>query len=1391
MTTDPSDPDHAEEELADEIDNVVPTRGYQMLPVVGLGGSAGSIPALRLFFQGLPVDSGMAFVVVLHLSPEHESVLAELLQRVTTMKVLQVKNTERVQPNTVYVIPPRKGLKTMDGTLRLFDLPTERTRHIAVDHFFRTLADTHGPHASAIVLSGIDGDGAIGIKRIKERGGLTIAQDPAEAEFDSMPRTAIGTGMVDWVLPVADMPAKLVDYHRQERKLRLPPEDGPPPTEQAARSSGADEALLREVLTFLRTRTGRDFSYYKRATILRRIGRRMQVNAIDDLADYLDCLRTRPGEAAALLQDLLISVTNFFRDGECFGALEARIPELFRNKGPGDAVRVWVAACATGEEAYSIAMLLNEHARTLDTPPVVQVFATDLDEVAIQVAREGLFPATIGADVSEERLRRFFTREHRGYRVRREVREMVLFATHDLLKDSPFSRLDLITCRNLLIYLNREAQARAMDIFHFALRPHGALFLGSSESVEDGSPLFSVLDKKHRLYQQRPSPRSGLPVPSGPGTLALALEAQQTLVEGIHAAGRNFEPGTTMARLAASRPAGARAASWGEVHLRLLDHLAPPSVLVDPEYEILHLSPAAGRFLQFGGGEPSRNLLRLVHPGLRVELRAALYQAAHNHEPSIVPDLLVDMPGSTTRITMRVIPAHDIVNDLLLVTFQSEAAQAQPAAIELAEARTPDPVARHLDREIERLKSHLRETVEQYEASTEELKASNEELQAMNEELRSATEELETSREELQSINEELTTVNYELKGKVDELGHANSDMQNLMDATAIATVFLDRQLRITRYTPSAVSLFNLIATDVGRPLTDLTNQLRYPTLGTDARSVLETLMTVEREVGERGGNWYLVRMRPYRTIDDRIAGVVLTFIDITERKRAQEALLNADARFRAIVNQATVGVVQIDLQNQITFANERMCELLGYRQAELVGTELNALVHPDDQALHHQRMARLLQRQEPFEMEKRLLRRNGTAIWVHTSVTCLPDAQGKVEATIAVCVDITERKRAEAALRSSEEHLRMVIENAREYAIFTTDLDRNITAWNSGAERILGYSESEAIGRSGDMIFVPEDRAAGAPAAEAAQALAEGRAGDDRWHQRKDGNRLWASGVLMSMHDGAGQLAGFVKILRDQTDARRTQQALEQALLDNKSARAALEAANDAKDQFLAVLSHELRTPLTPAVMALQLLSRRKDLPADVHEALKLVHRNIRIESHLIDDLLDLTRISRGTLEVSRDRVDLHEIIRSALEVCMGDLQNKQQNLALELDATASSALGDSHRLQQVVWNLLKNASKFTPAKGDIRISTSVHDGRFRMEVTDNGVGIDGEALPRIFDAFIQGGAWVAREFGGLGLGLSISKATVEAHGGTLQATSRGRGLGATFTLELPLAAM
>lgn len=850
-----------------------PTPSHLQFPVVGLGASAGGLPALLKFLQHMPPDNGMAFVIILHLSPKHQSSADNVLQRATPMPVVQVTERVAIQREHVYVIPPNHHLSMSDGMLILSELVKPRGQHVAIDVFFRTLAEVHRERAVAVVLSGTGSDGAVGLERIKEQGGVTIAQDPAEAEHDSMPAAAIATDMVDFVLPVQDIPQKLVELWSTARHIHLPQVgdgDGAVSAEQADEARLHDEEALQRVITMLCANTGHDFRHYKRATVLRRIERRLQVRGVTSLPDYCALLDKDQGEFKALLQDMLIGVTNFFRDRESFEVLERDVvPLLFRDKLPAEQVRVWVAACASGQEAYSMTMILADHAAQLAKPAEIQVFASDIDEHAIAVARAGVYPSSIVMDVPTSRIRQFFTKEEDRYRVRKALRDRILFASHNLLRDPPFSKLDLISCRNLLIYLNRDVQLRVMEMFHSALKPDGFLFLGSSESADAASEFFVPFDKKNRIYRARPLSRSLRYVPA--------------LITGpVNRVPELLTPGV-----------GRRQFSFAEVHQRALSKFAPPSVVVDQDSNIVHMSDSAGRFLRHVGGEPSRNVLALVLPELRLELRTALYQAMQTRSSVEGQRVLLkreNNKGFIVNVIARPFTDDVAGTDFVLVMFE-EIEQTMNEVPPEAKVEHQDVVLNQLEAELQRSKEKLQETIEHAEVSNEELRASNEELQAINEELRSATEELETSKEELQSTNEELITVNYELKVKVEETGKANDDLNNLIASTDIATIFVDRALRIKRFTPRAAEIFSIIPSDIGRSLLDITHRLDYGMLAEDVSATFETLRLVEREVRSNDGRWYIVRLLPYRTTEDKIEGAVMTFFDISTRKEAEEKL--------------------------------------------------------------------------------------------------------------------------------------------------------------------------------------------------------------------------------------------------------------------------------------------------------------------------------------------------------------------------------------------------------------------------------------------------------------------------------------------------------------------
>ncbi|WP_407295226.1 CheR family methyltransferase [Stutzerimonas zhaodongensis] len=1238
--------------------NMQLTRSTLEFPVVGIGASAGGIQALLTLFEHMPNDCGMAFVVIMHLSPKHESNIDKILQNVTKIPVLQVTQPVPIERNHIYVIPPALDLSMSDGYLRLQKPERERGPHVAIDLFFRTLADVHHNHAVGIVLSGTGADGSVGLARIKEQGGVTLAQTPEDAEYDSMPASAIETGMVDIVLPVVEMPQRLVELSQNLKELLVRKDPLAPLSEieqrdaadgelehtQAHAQSKPNELALREILAALRARTGHDFRHYKQATVLRRIERRMQVNALRDMPSYARHLQSHPEETPALLADMLIGVTNFFRDREAFEALERDvIPAMFQQKlnSEDKALRVWSAACSTGEEAYSLGMLLVDQAAISGARSDVQlqIFATDIDDRALETARTGVYPEAIITDVAPPRLRQYFYKEQNHFRMQKELRERILFARHNILRDPPFSRLDLISCRNLMIYLDRDIQIEVLRMFHFALNPGGYLFLGSSETADACSQLFAPVDKKNRIYRAKEVGSAVRRAPTGP-------------YHGLTL--------TTPSRPPFSEPSRRnKKFSFADVHQRALEQYAPPSVIINHDAEIVHMSDRAGNFLRYVGGEPSLNLTTLVHPQLRLELRTALYQATHTGKSVEARRVRLERDGRSFFVNMVVRPFRDneAAGDFMLVIFDEVEACMDPSTLE--DPKTKDSVLTRLEAELQQTKEQLQITMEYSETSTEELRASNEELQAINEELRSATEELETSKEELQSINEELTTVNFELKTKVDETSKINDDLQNLISSTDIATLFVDRTMRIKWFTPRAQDIFNVIGNDAGRSLLDITHRLDYPQLHTDAAKAFEELHLVEREIKSRDDNrWYLARFLPYRTLDDRIQGAVLTFIDITDRRRAEEQL------------------------------------------------------------------------------------------------------------------------------QAGEAHMRQLAQSTKGYAIITLDLDGTITTWNRGAVSLFGYSPDEAIGQSINMLYLDSDRQIGVPEAERKRALEQGQAADERWHVRRDGVRRFFSGLVNPLVDNDGKVIGLAKIARDLTDERKQSS-------DQQNQLATIQAANQQKDQFFAVLSHELKHPLNLIQLNTDLLARSqaaKNFPS-LRKATQAIQNAVRSQSRIIDDLMDVSRIRTGKLKLQFTTLNYQDLLRG-IEAVFTPLAHAE-NVTFETFKPEHPIYihADPTRLDQIIWNLLNNAWKFT--KGGERICLQLErDGEHaRLDVIDTGEGISAEFLPKVFDMFGQAEMHHAqRSKHGLGIGLALVKQLVEAHGGRIEAYSEGIGRGAKFSFWLPI---
>ncbi len=969
-------------------------------PIVGIGASAGGLEAFEAFFHACPADTGMAFVLVPHLDPGHESLLTEILQRSTAMPVVEALDQIAVAPNQVYVIPPNREMSIINGVLQLHLPEQPRGQRMPIDGFLRALAEDQAERAVGIILSGTATDGTLGLRAIFGAGGVCLVQDPANARYDGMPQSAIAAGYATHILPVEEMPAML-----QQLAKRPAYGLGFPAIQPEHTLSG-----INQILSQLRSATGHDFSLYKKSTIGRRIERRMVQHAIDDLAVYARFLKENPVEIQALFKELLINVTNFFRDPEAFIALKMSIlPPLLAAKPVGSVFRVWVAGCASGEEAYSIAMVLQEllDEESITRPPLwdFQIFATDLDDDAIATARVGSYPPNIAQDVTPVRLHQFFVKDSDGrfgYKVKKNIREKVVFAVHSVIKDPPFTKLDLLSCRNLLIYLESEQQERLVPSFHYALNPDGVLFLSSSESIANHPELFAALDRKWKFYRAKATtPRS---------------------VSVIrHDLNWNFmQPPETAVTVAVGLP---RTSNIAELSQRaLLQAFAPTAVTTDLQGNILYVHGDAGNYLRPPPGPINTQVVEMALDGLQLELRAALLAAAKLAKPTINREVVLsgDDGGSrTVSFSVRPLPgqASDGEN-LLLVSFQDVAA---PTATRRprgkggkgggAAATSAETVrVAELEREVAYARENLQSTIEAQQASNEELKSANEELQSTNEELQSTNEELETSKEELQSLNEEVLTVNSELNAKVEQLSGIQNDMKNLMDNINTGTLFLDHQLAIRRYTREALKIYPLIVSDIGRPLADIQSSFDSQSLLAELQVVLDTLIPKEREVRTADGKWYLARIQPYRTLDNVIEGVVLTFTEVTHFKRLSDAVQRNEAILATAQEIAHLGSWELEVDTGRAHWSDEMFKLFGYPVSSqpMALDDVLKTLSADDRARVNAAIQSAVAHRTPYDITYRITRQDGTQREIRSRALLMADASGHITHLVGTSLDVT-----------------------------------------------------------------------------------------------------------------------------------------------------------------------------------------------------------------------------------------------------------------------------------------------------------------------------------------------------------------------------------------------
>lgn len=895
-------------------------KSTRKFPIVGIGASAGGLEAFEKFLKNVPEKSGMAYIVVQHLDPTQKGMLPELLQRISNMKVFLAEDIMKVKPNCVYVIPPNKSMSIFKGVLHLFDPVEIRGLRLPVDFFLRSLADDQKDYAVGIILSGMGSDGSSGIRAIKEKNGIVLAQEPDTARFDSMPRSAIDSGMVDIVAPAEKLPTELINFLKHI-----------PVVKSNHDNEVKDKSALEKIIILLRTHTGNDFSLYKKNTVYRRIERRMAVHKIEGIFSYVHFLQENPKEVHILFKELLIGVTNFFRDAAVWEKLNEKVfSELIEKTKPNTQLRAWIPGCSTGEEAYSLAIIFKEALEKANPHAGIslQIFASDIDSDAIDNARKGLFPDNIANDISPKRLNRFFTKTDDAYRINTEIREMIVFAQHNIIMHPPFTNLDIISCRNLLIYLDPELQQKLLGLFYYSLNQQGFLMLGTSETLGSQSHLYTQIDSTLKIFKR-----------STANINPQLLDFPSSFTRNRQANNENTEPNKPLMNIQTL------------ADQLLLHQFSPAGILVNENGDIIYISGRTGKYLEPAVGKANLNIFAMLRPGFQNDFAIAFRKAVTNKEATVLHNVKIGTNGGTIVLNVNIhwIRKPEPLYGKLLIIFTDVP---QPAGTELPQKKGKKTVASVRETELEQELQHTREEMqnimEEMQTSQEELKSTNEELQSTNEELQSTNEELTTSKEEMQSLNEELQTVNAELMAKVEDYSRVNNDMKNLLNSTDIATLFLDKELNIRRYTNQATKIFKLIKSDIGRPFTDQVSQLLYPDLPEDATEVLRTLIFIEKQIPTKDGRWFSIRIMPYRTFDDRIDGLVITFIDISEMKLAEEKLQRINMENRLFIETSSRVIVKISTDWKISEFNTAAEKFFGKKRDEVTGQKFIELFIPE-----------------------------------------------------------------------------------------------------------------------------------------------------------------------------------------------------------------------------------------------------------------------------------------------------------------------------------------------------------------------------------------------------------------------------------------------------------